>query len=78
MKVQPTSNINFKIYKGSEIKPYGEYHWGIYKGNKIEIFDAFKYNQKLIYVSKCMKFIKSKLIYWLDGSKKITRSEGRG
>lgn len=78
MKIQPTDNTNFKIYKGSEKKSYGEYMWGMYKGKKIEVFDAFKYHQKLIYVSKCMKFIKSKLTYWLDGSKKITRSEGRG
>ena len=78
MNVQPTDNISFRIYKGTKIRPYGQYHWGEYKGNKIEIFDAHKENQKLIYVSdKFKNFIKSKLVYWLDGIKKVIRAEGR-
>ena len=76
MKVQPTDNINFRIYKGTKIRSYGQYHWGEYKGNKIEIFDAYKENQKLIYVSDNLKkFVKSKLIYWLDGIKRVMRAE---
>ena len=78
MKVQPVDNINFKIYKGSKKRPYGEYHWGEYKEQKIEIYDAHKFSQKLIYISdKFKNFIKSKLTYWQDGVKKVTRAEGR-
>ena len=68
--------LTFGIYKGSKKRPYGEYKWGEYKGLKIEVFDAYKNNQKLIYVSKNMKFIKSKLTYWLNGIKKIARAGG--
>lgn len=75
-KIQP---ISFKIYKGSAKKPYGEYMWGIYRDKKIEVYDAYKLGQKLIYVSDELKyFIKSKLIYFVDGIRKITRAEGTG
>ena len=78
MKVQPTDNVSFKIYKGTKIRPYGEYHWGFFKDYKIEIYDAHKFKQKLIYVSdKFKNFIKSKLTYWQDGVKKVTKAEGR-
>ena len=78
MHIPPiTSPIPFGIYKGSSNKPYGEYMWGEYKGLKYEVFNAYKYNQKLIYVSKCMHFIKSKLTYIVDGAKKVMRAEGR-
>lgn len=76
MKIQPIDNIKFGIYKGSKKKPYGDYMWGEYKGYKIEIFDAYKHNQKLIYVSKLMNFVKSKLTYWQDGIKKTMRAGG--
>lgn len=79
MRVDNIQPINFKIYKGSAKKPYGEYMWGIYKDKKIEVFNAYNFNQKLIYVSdKLKRFIKSKLIYFVDGIKKVTRSEGNG
>lgn len=71
------NNVSFGIYKGSSKKPYGEYMWGEYKGNKVEVFDAFISNQKLIYISRNMRFLKSKLIYWVNGIKKIARAEGR-
>lgn len=87
MKIQPIPephqewwqhrNISFGILKGHKKRPYGDYMWGEYKGKKIEVFDAYKYNQLLIYVSENMKFVKSKLVYWLDGIKKITKSEGK-
>lgn len=78
MKIQPTDNITFRIYKDSAKREYGEYMWGEYKGNKIEVFDAYKYGQKLIYVSdKFKNFIKSKLTYFMDGVKKVMRAEGR-
>lgn len=72
-------NINFGILKGYKKTSYGEYTWGTYKGHKIEVFDAKKHQQKLIYVSdnKLLKWIKSKLTYIQDGIKKIVRSEAR-
>ena len=76
--IRPTDNINFGILKGVKKRPYGQYMWGEYKGQKIEVYDAYKFNQFLIYVSKNMRFVKSKLTYWIDGIKKITRAEGRG
>ena len=78
MKIQPTDNISFGILKGVKKRPYGEYMWGEYKGYKVEVYDAYKYNQLLIYISKKMQFIKSKLTYIVDGEKKVTRAEGRG
>lgn len=67
-KSQPT----FGILKGYKKTPYGEYTWGVYKGYKIEIFDAKKSQQKLIYVSdnKLLNWIKSKFIYFLNDKKK--------
>ena len=78
MKIQPTDNINFGILKGVKKRSYGEYMWGEYKGHKIEVYDAYKYNQLLSYVSKSMRFVKSKLTYWINGVKNVTRSERRG
>ena len=77
MKIQPINNINFGILKGVKKRPYGDYMWGEYKGQKIEIYDAFKQNQLLIYVSQNMRFLKSKLVYWANGVKKILRADGR-
>ena len=77
MDVQPIQPINFGILKKVKTRPYGTYMEGTYKGFKIEVYDAYKYNQFLIYVSKNMNFIKSKLTYWMDGVKKVTRAEGR-
>ena len=77
MDIQPIQNINFGILKKVKQRSYGTYMEGEYKGLKYEVYDAYKYNQLLIYVSKNMNFIKSKLIYWVDGVKKITRAEGK-
>lgn len=78
MKIKPIDNINFGILQEVNPRIYGEYMRGEYKGHKIEVFNAYKHNQLLIYVSKNAKFLKSKLIYWLDGMKKVTISERRG
>ena len=52
---------------------------GVYKGLNVEVYDADVYNQRLIYISdSCRNFIKSKLIYFVDGIKKIARAEGEG
>ena len=76
MKPQPT----FGILKGYKKTPYGQYTWGEFKGHKIEIYDAYKYNQKLQYVSnsQSLKWLKSKLIYIQNGIKKILRSNSNG
>lgn len=74
MKIQPTSNINFGIYKGCKPREYGLYKWGFFKDYKIEVYDAYEVGQKLIYVSdKCKRFIKSKLTYWQTGVKKVIK-----
>lgn len=77
MKIQPTDNINFGILKGVKKRSYGEYMWGEYKGKKIEVYDASKYGQFLIYVSENLHFYKSKLTYWMNGIKRVTTSEGK-
>lgn len=78
MKVQPIESLSFGILKGVKQRPYGQYMWGEYRGKKIEVYDAYKFKQLLIYVSENMNFIKSKLTYWIDGIKKVTKAEGRG
>ena len=74
-KPQPT----FGILKGYKKTPYGEYTWGEFKGHKIEIYDAYKYNQKLQYVSNSQtsNCVQSKLKYIQDGIKKIMRSKAK-
>lgn len=74
-KSQPT----FGILKGYKKTPYGQYTWGEFKGHKIEIYDAYKYNQKLQYVSNSQtsNWVQSKLKYIQDGIKKIMRSKAK-
>lgn len=74
-KPQPT----FGILKGYKKTPYGEYTWGEFKGHKIEIYDAYKYNQKLQYVSNSQtsNWVQSKLKYIQDGIKRIIRSKAK-
>lgn len=74
-KTQPT----FGILKRIKYTPYGYNLFGEYKGKRIEIYNAYKYEQKLQYVSdsQTLKWIKSKLIYFQDGIKRITRSEAK-
>jgi hypothetical protein len=79
IKIQPLSNINFGILKHVKKRPYGTFMDGVYKGLNVEVYDADIYNQRLIYISdSCRNFIKSKLIYFVDGIKKIARAEGKG
>lgn len=80
MKPQPitTYNPSFGIYNGTKITSYGKCTYGNYKGYKIEVFDAYKNKQKLIYVSdNLLNWVKSKLIYFQDGIKKINRSSAK-
>lgn len=81
MQIQPLRHpspnpISFGIYKGHRPTHYGEYTWGKYKDYNIEIYDDKKDRMKLQYVSDHLrKWVKSKLIYFKDGIRKITRSE---
>lgn len=70
------NNPTFGIFKSHRQTSYGEYMTGNYKGYKIEIFNAYKNQQKLIYVSDyLLNWVKSKLIYFENGVKKAVRSE---
>lgn len=82
MQIPPIQSNNpqptFGILKGHNNTRYGNYMWGIYKGQKIEVYNAYKCNQKLIYVSdSLLGWVKSKLIYVQDGVKKIVRGEAK-
>lgn len=75
--IKPTQNVSFGILKEIKKREYGTFMRGEFKGYNIEVYDAYKYNQLLIYISdKCKNFVKSKLTYWMDGIKKVTRAEG--
>ncbi len=81
MRTQPISPITFGIYLKTKKTNYGQCDYGIFKNNNIEIYTA-KENGKLIhklfYVSDAVRnFIKSKLVYFENGLKKIVRCEGR-
>ncbi len=77
MDIKPINNTSFGILQEVKKRPYGLYMKGFYKGQKIEVYDAYKYNQFLIYLSdEFGNFIKSKLIYLQDGLKKVTKSGG--
>ena len=77
MRVDNISSINFGILDRSSIKkrPYGEYYNGKYRDNKIEIYDAYKFNQRLVYASdKYSNFIRLKLVHFEDSIRKVFRS----
>ena len=78
MIIQPIkpNEPTFGILKSHRPTSYGEYMTGNYKGYKIEIFNASKNQQKLIYVSdSLLNWVKSKLIYIENNVKKVVRSE---
>ena len=69
---QPT----FGIYLKTKKTAYGHCDIGLYKGKNIEIYHDYKDKTKLYYVSDAVRnWIKSKLIYFERGIKKIVRSE---
>lgn len=81
MKTQPTSPITFGIYKSTRITSYGQCVYGVFKDHNIEVYTAKENNKlihKLFYVSdKVRNFVKSKLIYFENGNKRIVRGSGR-
>ena len=72
-KPQPTFGI-LKSYKKTS---YGDYMWGVSKGKNIEVFNAWKYDQKLIYVSEedTWRWVKSKFTYMQNKVKKVVKSQ---
>lgn len=77
MRINNINSINFGILDRSSIKkrPYGEYYSGTYKDSKIEVFDAYKFNQRLVYISdKYTNFKRLKFINFEDGIRKVFRS----
>lgn len=77
MRVQTiqTYQPSFGIYIKSRQTPYGECTYGKYRDYNIEVYDAKKDNAKLYYVSdKVRNWIKSKLVYYQNGIKKVIRS----
>lgn len=78
MKVQPIppKQPTFGIYIKTKKTAYGYCDIGKFKGNNIEIYNDLKDNAKLYYVSDSIrKWIKSKLIYFENGIKKVLKSE---
>lgn len=83
MKIQPTqptqpNKPTFGIYIRTKNTSYGCCDIGKYKGNNIEIYYDYKDKTKLYYVSDILRrWIKSKLIYFDNGVKKIVRSQAK-
>lgn len=68
--------VTFGIYLKTQKTSYGHCDIGKFKGNNIEIYHDYETKSKLYYVSdKVRKWIKSKLVYFQNGIKKINRSE---
>lgn len=80
MKIEPVKpQPTFGIYLRTKKTFYGHCDIGKYKGNNIEIYYDYKDKTKLYYVSDAVRnWIKSKLIYFHNGIKKIMRSERNG
>ena len=78
MRINGISSVNFGILDPKSVskRSYGTYYKGSYKNYTIEVFDARKFKEKLIYVSdKVGNFIKYKLTYFQDNLKKVTKSQ---
>ena len=81
MKPRPIDSVSFGIYLKTRKTGYGQCDYGIFRNKNIEIYTAKENGSllhKLFYVSDAVRnFIKSKLIYFENGKKKILRCEGR-
>ena len=80
MKAQQIQSYNpsFCVYLKTRKTIHGHCDIGKYKGNNIEIYNDYKDKTKLYYVSDSVrKWIKSKLIYFENGIKKVIRSNAR-
>ena len=77
-KPRPPYNPTFGIYLKTRKTSYGHCDIGKYKNNNIEIYHDYQDKTKLVYVSDIFRnWIKSKLIYFERGIKKIMRSEAK-
>jgi hypothetical protein len=73
---EPSHNPYFGIYLRTRKTGYGHCDIGKFKGNNIEIYHDNETKSKLYYVSDNLRnWIKSKLIYFERGFKRIVRSE---
>lgn len=71
--------ISFGIYIKTNITSFGKCTYGKYRGNNIEIYEVPKDKTKLYYISdKNRRWIQSKLVYFINGIKKIARSYTNG
>ena len=81
MKPRPIDSVSFGIYLRTRKTSYGQCDYGIFKNNNIEIYTAKENGSllhKLFYVSDAVRnFIKSKLICFENGKKKILRCYGK-
>lgn len=78
MKIEPIqkNNITFGIYIKTRKTSYGHCDIGKFKENNIEIYHDYETKSKLVYVSdKVRNWIKSKLVYFLNGIKRVSKSE---
>ena len=76
MIIDTSRKINFGIYKGIKKTGYGQRMYGTYKGNNIDIYYDKQDKTKLFYVSDQLRnWIKSKLVYFDKGNKKVVTSE---
>lgn len=74
-KPPTTPQPTFGIYLKTRKTAYGHCDIGKYKNNNIEIYHDYTEHAKLYYVSDSIRrWIKSKLIYFENGIKKIIRS----
>lgn len=75
----PPNNPTFGIYIKTKKTKYGYHDIGKFKGNNIEIYHDTRDKTKLYYVSDAVRnWLKSKLIYFDNGIKKIIRSNAHG
>ena len=81
MKPQPISPVSFGVYLRTRKTSYGQCDYGVFRNENIEIYTAKENGSllhKLFYVSDAVRnFIKSKLIYFENGTKKILRCYGK-
>ena len=84
MRVQPLRHpslypISFGIYKNTRITPYGKCTYGEYKKYNIQVYDDREDKAKLYYISDDkLRWVKSKLVFFRDGIRKIIRSNSNG
>ena len=76
--ITSTNQPNFGIYIRTRKTHYGHCDIGKYKGNNIEIYHDYESKSKLMYISDIFRnWIKSKLVYFERGIKRVAKSENR-